>query len=457
MFSDGRLAKTFLLLSSLIASCSKDSASSSNRAGATSDVIDIPAAELAEWESLCLPAAPEPGSNQIISTTMSVGANKDKLEKKITLQGRDSGGSAYYIGRGLASYAQCLPHSFIPNLQQAEHWIDSGCGAGQALIDYRKGSGLVQQLDYNRPRANVTGIRYETLNDSVLMSEAGVYLLQGRFLEDIPDTEIVEEHGPASIVTDLLGPLSYSADFSTILQRNILWLKPGGCLYLALHNNADERENYVYTATGVAVYLGRWVESLDALPNISVKAEQSSNANSSLITITRKNLGDISIPETRMLKMRPTNPPSRVFEQMQTGRYILSSSGDNLCLTAESTTNLSSDTPMPDCGMAALSGYEKIDNQTLRIKLSTSILINDADSSFQGAHGLLQNLFVVDTPSNQNNLNSLMQPRLRIKSVQLENQGQGSTGTRIKSMQVASYSCGNGGKYLSSSTLSFTN
>lgn len=151
-----------------------------------------------------------------------------KLEKIV-----DTG---YADDRTLSDYARGFVRSFSYDRQQLKKgdvWIDFGAGQFNALAASRFGD------DVNSPQSNVflVGVAIETSPQAPnvrSLSRAGNFkALLGKPVENYADNEIPK----ADLITDFFGPLSYSPDFSRVLQIYLDHLKVGGIIHVVMNSS----------------------------------------------------------------------------------------------------------------------------------------------------------------------------------------------------------------------------
>jgi len=288
-----------------------------NSAGATSSTIDIPHDELVADANLSYQYLNPKKVDRNFPSPL--GKGEQDLIKNIQSAGNLFGNRTFEVNRGIAKYVGILPHSFIQKLPNAKHWMDMGCGLALAPLEYSLGrfasenSKEIQRALKGDPqaaldkamqenpflKAKVTGVRYETISELPIPPNIGVTILEGELLENIPNSTLTRQYGKADIITDVFGPICYSPRVDLVISKYLALLRRGGALYTTIANNQEDLENYVYTPSGKAVYLGKWVESLDDIPGLSVYSRYFPIANGSSLEIVKEKDGVVGIPGLR--------------------------------------------------------------------------------------------------------------------------------------------------------------
>lgn len=202
--------------------------------------------------------------------------------------------SAFQTGRNLGSYAELLPVEFVRALVALgleAHWLDAGSGEGLATIDYLMGRQDNSDSDYGaapetrealqrlneRPtsqRARTTGVTYKYKTDhwaaglaeprrAVLGKTGRGRWLEGRYFEDIPDTEI----GPAELITDVFGVLAYAPRLDEVVRKYLRLLRDDGFafIHLGLPGEGSVDDRIWIWRDGARLGLVEWLQSISGV------------------------------------------------------------------------------------------------------------------------------------------------------------------------------------------------
>jgi hypothetical protein len=175
--------------------------------------------------------------------------------------------NTFTTGRGLNHYRSSFARPGYPNLTFSKdleriknnpnaHWLDAGGGMGFAT----------EQAMTPDTRFKSTLISVETPAVDLLDStnhEIRRKVISGRFIEDIPDDEILK----SDIITDMYGPMAYSSHPAQVLQKYINNLKQDGVLYIHLGDDLDTFGiyNQIITPDGRLLNMSEWLESIPGL------------------------------------------------------------------------------------------------------------------------------------------------------------------------------------------------
>lgn len=211
--------------------------------------------------------------------------------------------------RGLGAYKLALgkdfEKSFERMLQKGDaHWFDSGAGNAFAVR---------QALDLpNGSRLKSTVVAYET----AATSADRLKVISGRFLESIPDAEIMK----SDLITDVFGPLAYSGQPHSVIQKYLNNLKPDREIYIFLgaRHELYGQTNQVITAKGDILNLGQWLESLPDIKADLVKTKKEDDGTTYerwTIKITKLK-ETVEVPAVEMVSFKEGAPPTMTFKEV---------------------------------------------------------------------------------------------------------------------------------------------
>ncbi len=107
-------------------------------------------------------------------------------------------------------------------LTEAQHWMDMG--AGEVYAQER----FARKFSLPRRAPRLTAVTYEMIRDLSWDVAGLIRVHKGRFVENIPAGEL----GRADLITDVYGPMTYSAAPDVVLRRYLELLKDDGTLYI---------------------------------------------------------------------------------------------------------------------------------------------------------------------------------------------------------------------------------
>lgn len=161
--------------------------------------------------------------------------------------------------RGITTYISFLGALFAKNLERIRthggHWIDSGAGQGFALIDFLHGT-----------TSAVEGVRL-----------TGIGLTRPR-RRDFPDkikfisgsVEELRTDGirKANLITDIIGPLSYSAHPEQVIRRYLELMSDDGITYIVMKKNCTYIKHRGLFSRNID--LTQWLKKI---PGLNVEVE----------------------------------------------------------------------------------------------------------------------------------------------------------------------------------------
>ncbi len=190
----------------------------------------------------------------------------------------------YQRERGLSQYrAQHGPKfsKAFAELSNGKHWIDSGAGVGKAAGQYFSDlskSTFKLNLKRLKKKAFVTLISkdFTYYGNSFLWGKGGrllplvdakmVHVFDGLGTEEIPEQDLVADFGPAHIITDLFGALTYTPFPSRVLQTYFNVLAPDGMIFIAVEvtfgNSKTSLKNHQVDLGNKTINLVEWIHSL---------------------------------------------------------------------------------------------------------------------------------------------------------------------------------------------------
>lgn len=174
---------------------------------------------------------------------------------------------------------------------KGKHWVDGGAGSALPMIETLHDTGNL--------RMTAIGYKIPVVDRHLVRSSEKSPLfryLEGRYLEKIPASEI----GSASLVTDLFGPMSYSADLSKVLHTYMEVLETGGQFYFMDPHGFTkirDKEKLYYSVK----------EWLETIPGLKVEPVGRHG-----VKVTKLE-ADIKIPQLSLRFIEDAGPPERVF------------------------------------------------------------------------------------------------------------------------------------------------
>ncbi len=229
----------------------------------------------------------------------------------------------FNVERGLPSYFDRFPtslQSIIKYLKSGQNWMDGGSGEGWAIENY---------CDAYPNGANVLGIT-KTIKRTPKSFNGRLKVLSGRFIEDIPTSEIPVN----ALVTDYFGPYAYSKSPEQIIAQYVNSLQVGGKAYVYLHLKHEGSYSKVILKDGRTVDLNVWIaEKLRESGMFQVKYESQlfayteyvevdgnsirGDAEDDAITmvVDRIGAGELRLSGLRLKSVTSGTPPERIFEE----------------------------------------------------------------------------------------------------------------------------------------------
>lgn len=180
------------------------------------------------------------------SAALAQGCISEELARNdVTLRG-----NRFPNRRNLSDYVVYFGKEYfwrdLVRLPKEAHWVDAGAGRATAL------TGAVSENFASVKVRKLTAIGLKKPVGTVeSVPGAEFKYLEGRYLEDIPASEI----GAADLVTDLYGPFAYSAAPDQILRKYMEILKKDGIAYIFLRTDAT-------TVNSQADGLGKYLNSI---------------------------------------------------------------------------------------------------------------------------------------------------------------------------------------------------
>ena len=203
----------------------------------------------------------------------------------------------YRSDRTLAQYRTQFGDPFeqaLASLGEGDLWLDSGSGDGFALAQFMaensttRGLGVALEM---RPAREAALAR--------LVHPKRLRFLTGQLLEALPKAWL----GRPRLITDLFGPISYTHEFSLVLQTYLDVLAPDGVLIFALVDNF--RRNVFYHQRPYST-MRAYLESIEGI-------EVAPAGNYLERFVIRKTRERVVVPRLRTLIFDRGTPPTRVF------------------------------------------------------------------------------------------------------------------------------------------------
>lgn len=217
--------------------------------------------------------------------------------------------------RGLAKYNDALGGNqiFLSTLKSVilneQHWTDVGGGNGLAIQETITGF-----IPYHKlPKLKSTLISY----DSISKSNDQMNVLTGRFIEEIPQSELM----PSGLITDVYGAMSYSMEPHIILQKYWNAMIPNGkTLIYQGANFADfGKNNKVITRDGRVMGLRDWAVAVfkgrAKINTFTVESENNGLVEMNTLIIEKKEHIEIQIPDLEIVDFKPGLPPTFLFRE----------------------------------------------------------------------------------------------------------------------------------------------
>lgn len=222
--------------------------------------------------------------------------------------------NTFTTGRGLSHYKSSFSKrgyavlTFAKDLERIKnnpkaHWLDAGGGMGFAT----------QEAVTADSKFKATLVSVETPAEDIFdptTKEIRRKVIKGKFIEDIADDEMLK----SDLITDMYGPLAYSAQPDQVMRKYINNLKADGVLYIHLGDDLDMfgRYDQVITTDGKLLSLSEWLESIPGLkvdivktksllPDSTVLGDEKSRI--ARITLV-KPADEIEIPELERMSFR---------------------------------------------------------------------------------------------------------------------------------------------------------
>jgi len=222
----------------------------------------------------------------------------------------------------LHHYAAQLPRAFresLARLTYSDQWFDSGSGAGVALAEYQAGKVLKARGAGYLPegvtlvvdRAKTVGVILAKPEEAAPYEQAvkeqmdsGRHrILAGRRLEAIS----AEEIGPTKLLTDFYGPLTYTTDLTTVLNRYLEISGPETEWFL-LYGYAF---TFIRTREGKTMSLHNYLRA--RLPEAEVIENEKLRPESAHVRFTTK--PSSRIPSLKLVQLTSGRPPIRTFQE----------------------------------------------------------------------------------------------------------------------------------------------
>ncbi|MFL5815414.1 MAG: class I SAM-dependent methyltransferase [Bdellovibrionia bacterium] len=219
----------------------------------------------------------------------------------------------YNTERGLKDYDRAFLSALSPKLRalvlKDGHWLDAGAGQARAISEFVR----LQQAK-KEPVPRITALAYKADPDAArnyqsLSQKVGgqkLKLLQGRFLEQIPKSEI----GATDLITDVYGPFAYSQNLDQVLNQYLELLKPGGSAMIAYDQAGT---TFIRTRSGQSLNVLKWLKSLGRKDLLKVEHRSDHSGDDEHVIITRLGTDEIKVPRLKLVYLKDSAPPRRIF------------------------------------------------------------------------------------------------------------------------------------------------
>jgi hypothetical protein len=240
--------------------------------------------------------------------------------------------------RELTTYKTAFGRSFtqhLTSLTALELWVDFGAGLALPQLSYRNqisadGSHKAAStlaIAFKRPKENSLSLRLkQEMHDPQKFSYK-----EGRYLEDIPDSEI----GLYQLGTDFWGVLAYTTQLDVVLGKylSLLERNRGRFYFMAMKYSIDEKDyhdsdfahkallsgehaysTFIITKDGRHLDLPDWLREIAGVELTDVS---NPNVESSIKTFEiRKIKNEIHIPRLKLIRTNDGVPPGRIFQEI---------------------------------------------------------------------------------------------------------------------------------------------
>ncbi len=254
-----------------------------------------------------------------LQDTLELG--RANIQETLTNQTRSRGMPGYLKALGgLAGVLRTLSE------QPGAHWLDAGGGAGAAVFgfmeygvnsftapEYRNGS-VIEPPKLPPKQLSATLLDL----DCPTRPSGRIAVLTGRFVEQIPDTEMPK----SNLITDVEGPFSYSARPDLVLQRYVNALTDDGVLLLGLGSTVNltmpGRDSRVIGADGVVRTYVEWLQSIPGLevtPHTVSSPDPEDHWETLSVEIRRRPGAKVEIPALTTVAFEGGGPPRATLRE----------------------------------------------------------------------------------------------------------------------------------------------
>ena len=221
----------------------------------------------------------------------------------------------FKVNRPLRGFSQInyeseLLESLVPRLEKLtpeDQWVDMGAGEGRALLDY------LQDAHFPK-KAKIAAVSFKK-PESVLEKDIQAIDPNFHYFEGLVENLEISQVGKAKLITDVYGPLHYTDDLSTVLQKYVDVLEPGGEILTPGFRQVgqDGKTNSIHFAVGGTASYTYWLKEIPGLKVIEIPITGDAR-NTALII--KKVSPEVKIPKLKLYHLYPGSPPWRIFEEV---------------------------------------------------------------------------------------------------------------------------------------------
>ncbi len=181
----------------------------------------------------------------------------------------------FIVSRDFAAYRAAFGSGFlqvVDHMKSQDSWVDFGSGEARAQLDVLKAraqGGPAERARQDKNRLFALALNFpdsvpaEYLALRKLFEREGRFeFLGGRLLEEIPDSEIEL----FDIGTDYFGPLTYTLDLSSVLNKYLRRMRaPKQSHFFTVFSESTDFATMIYTLDGKRLPLSQWLQNCTCL------------------------------------------------------------------------------------------------------------------------------------------------------------------------------------------------